>query len=364
MSGGGDEPDESQKIFDPTPQKLQKAREKGEVAKSVDLMVAAAYAGILLAGVAFGRTSIEEFGRRLSVLLDQADSLSVLMLTASAQPTFGGALWGIARSLAPWFVVPAALVLIAIIGQRAFVMAPSKLEPKMSRISIMQNAKNKFGRAGLFEFFKSFAKLVLYSICLGLFLKVTLPDMIGAMHGGGLLASALMAQLCMQFMFLVVLIAAGLGVIDAVFQQFEHQRKNRMTRKEVMDEMKDSEGDPQMKAQRRQKAQEIAGSQMLAEVPKADVIVVNPTHYAVALKWDRQPGTAPVCVAKGVDEMAASIRRLASENGVPIHRDPPTARALHETVELGQEISTDHYAPVAAAIRFAEDMRRKAKAGI
>ena len=314
---GGDDQDESQKIFDPTPQKLQKAREKGEVAKSVDLMVAAAYAGLLLA-----------------------------------------------RSIAPWFVVRAALVIIAIIAQRAFVMAPTKLEPKMSRISIMQNAKNKFGRSGLFEFFKSFAKLVLYSICLGLFLSVSLPDMIGAMHGGPFITSALLAELCMQFMFLVVLIAAGLGVIDAVFQQFEHQRKNRMTRKEVMDEMKDSEGDPQMKSQRRQRAQEIAGSQMLADVPKADVIVVNPTHYAVALKWDRQPGTAPICVAKGVDEMAATIRRLAAEAGVPIHRDPPTARALHETAELGQEISPDHYAPVAAAIRFAEDMRRKAKEGI
>ena len=106
----------------------------------------------------------------------------------------------------------------------------------------------------------------------------------------------------------------------------------------------------------------LAMNQMLAEVPKADVIIVNPTHYAVALKWDRKAGRAPICVAKGVDEIAARIREIAAENAIPVHADPPTARALHATVEIGSEIRRDHYRAVAAAIRFAEMIRKKAAA--
>ena len=115
-----------------------------------------------------------------------------------------------------------------------------------------------------------------------------------------------------------------------------------------------------MKQQRRQKGMEIAASQMMAEVPKADVVIVNPTHYAVALAWSRDPGSAPVCVAKGVDHMARTIRELAHEHGVPVHSDPPAARALHVGTEIGAEIDPAQYRAVAAAIRFADTMRRKA----
>ena len=101
--------------------------------------------------------------------------------------------------------------------------------------------------------------------------------------------------------------------------------------------------------------------QMMTDVPKADVVIVNPTHFAVALKWNRAPGSAPVCVAKGTDHVAARIRECARDAGVPIHSDPPTARALHASVEIGQEVQPEHYKPVAAAIRFAEDMRRKVR---
>jgi flagellar biosynthetic protein FlhB len=116
-----------------------------------------------------------------------------------------------------------------------------------------------------------------------------------------------------------------------------------------------------MKQERRQRAYDIAMNQMMADIPEADVVIVNPTHYAVALKWDRARGTAPKCVAKGVDEIAAKIREIAAEHGVALHSDPPTARAIHATVEIGDEIRPEHYRAVAAAIRFAEAMRKKAR---
>lgn len=361
MSG---DQEESDKSYEATPQKLQKAREKGEVAKSTDLSVAAAYGGFLLAALAVGAQTVSQLGVTLAVFLDQPDQLADLIFNERMQAPFGGLFQRVFATLGPWFAIPAAAVLLSILAQKAFVVAPSKLVPKTSRVSIIENAKNKFGRNGLFEFLKSFVKLLLYSICMAVFLNEKLPEMVGAISTSPRTAIVLMVRLCVEFMFLSLLIATVLGGIDAVWQHQEHLRKNRMSRKEMTDEHKEAEGDPHVKQQRRARAQSVASQQMIAEVPKSDVVIVNPTHYAVALKWSRLPGSAPVCVAKGVDEVAAAIRESAQVAGVPIRHDPPTARALHATVEIGRQISEDHYAPVAAAIRFAEDMRQRAKGRI
>lgn len=350
-----------EKPFEPTPQKLQRAREKGEVAKSTDISVAAAYAGLILAALGFGEQMLRQFGSGLMVFFDRPDHLAQLVFAGPASAALGGLAFELAASLAPWFAIPAILVLLSIIAQRALVVAPDRVVPKMSRISLIANAKNKFGRAGLFEFFKSFTKLVLYSVCLGLFLYLHLADMIGVVNTSPRTAVVLLAVLCVRFLILSLLISVAVGAVDGVWQHFEHRRKNRMSRKEIADESKETEGDPHIKQQRRQRGQQIASAQMLADVPSADVVIVNPTHFAVALKWSREPGSAPVCVAKGVDEIAARIRQAAIEAVVPIHLDPPTARALHATTDVGQEISPDHYAPVAAAIRFAEAMRHKVR---
>ena len=359
-----DKDEAADKSFEATPQKLQKAREKGDIALSKDLMVAASYAGILLVALTFGADSITAFGDATMALFDRPHLLAPLFFDGPAAAPVGGLMAEVSVALLPWAAVPAMAVMLAIFAQRGFVFAPSKLQPKMSRISLIQNAKQKFGRNGLFEWFKSFVKLVLYSICLGLFIHAHLEEMISAIAVGPRSAIVLMAQLCMKFLSLAVLIALIIGGIDAVWQHQEHLRKNRMTRKEIMDETKDSEGDPYLKQERRARAQEVASSQMMADVKDADVVIVNPTHYAVALKWSRLPGSAPVCVAKGVDEIAAAIREAANLAGVPIHRDPPTARALHATVKIGDEIQPEQYGPVAAAIRFSETMRQRAKGRI
>ena len=170
---------------------------------------------------------------------------------------------------------------------------------------------------------------------------------------------AIMMRLALDFLMIVMLVSAAIGAVDFMWQKAEHIRKNRMSRKELVDEAKQQEGDPHMKGQRRQRAQEIAMNQMLGDVPGADVVIVNPTHYAVALKWSRLPGAAPECVAKGVDQIAFRIREIAEEAAVPIHSDPPTARALFAMVEIGQEVHPEHYQAVAAAIKFAEAMRAK-----
>ncbi|WP_298851056.1 flagellar type III secretion system protein FlhB [uncultured Ruegeria sp.] len=358
MSGADDDSDKS---YEPTPQKLQKARDKGEVPKSNDLSVVAAYTGLVIALLAAGQYTTQQLGSVFMVLIDQSDEIATLLANGPATAPVAGILKGSLLPVALLFCLPATAVLLNLIAQRALIFAPNKLKPKLSRISLVSNAKNKFGRGGLFEFAKSAVKLVIYGTCLALFLNANLTDILSASAAPAKTSVLLMMNLLFRFLFIVIVIALIIGVVDFLWQYAEHMRKNRMSRKEIQDETKDAEGDPHMKQHRRQRAQEIATNQMMADVPGADVVIVNPTHFAVALKWSKAAGSAPVCVAKGVDEIAAAIRSAAREAGVPIHSNPPTARALHATVDIGQEIAEEHYRPVAAAIRFSDAMRKRAK---
>jgi flagellar biosynthetic protein FlhB len=359
MSG---ESDDSEKEHDPTEQRLREAREKGDVPRGRDLFAAAGAAGLLLALAVEGEGMIEGIGTFGMVLLDQSPELAPLVLGSGGGPV-GGMLGTVALATAPLFVLPFATALAAIAVQRALVVTPANLMPKLSRISPLAGARNKFGRSGLFDFAKSVTKLVAVSAVFGTFLVSHAPEILGTLHLGPGPAMGALGQMMVEFLALVVLLQAVIGGLDLFFQTAEHRRRNRMSRRELLDEMKQVEGDPHLKAERRQRGVDIATNRMLAEVPKADVVIVNPTHYAVALAWNRNSGRAPVCVAKGVDEIAARIREAAQAAGVPIRRDPPTARVLHATVDIGAEIEPDHYRAVAAAIRFAEAMRRRARSG-
>jgi flagellar biosynthetic protein FlhB len=263
--------------------------------------------------------------------------------------------------LLPWLLVPFAAAILGVAVQRAFIFAPSKLRPRMSRISLIANAKNKYGAGGLFEFAKSLVKLAIFSACLGLFLKGQFQTLIESLLYAPQGQLALMARLALQFVLIVVLVMFALGGVDFLWQRHQHLQKNRMSHKEIKDEHKEAEGDPHLKQERRARAQQVASNQMVAEVKKADVVIVNPTHYAVALKWSRRPHEAPICVAKGVDAVAKQIREVARENAVPIHSDPPTARALYAELDVGEQIAEAHFQAVAVAIRFAEEMRQKAR---
>ncbi len=352
--------DGGEKEHAPSQRRLEEARRRGEVPKSQDLVTAAATGGFLLASVGVGAAALTHLGTTGMVLLDQSDRLAPLLLAGGGGP-LGGMLAAVLSGVAVFLALPAISALAAILAQRALVVAPEKLAPKLSRISPIAGAKNKFGRAGLFEFAKSFVKLVAIATVLGLFIATRLDDMISTAAFDPGPAVARLASLLIGFLALAFVVQGGIGVIDLLWQRAEHLRKNRMSRKEVLDEMRSSEGDPHLKAARRQRAVDIATNRMLADVATADVVVVNPTHVAVALKWDRARPGAPVCVAKGVDEIAARIRERAAAAGVPLRHDPPTARALFAVVEIGQEIRPEHYRAVAAAIRFAEAARRRAR---
>lgn len=350
--------DDADREHEPTPKKLEEARRKGDLVRSPEVTAAAAGGGLLLAVHLFGSTALVGTGERAVALM-------------AFPPDGGGSLigFGLAASLSmlapalPLFAMPLAAVVVALVAQRALVFAPDKLSPKLSRINPVANARQKFGRTGFAEFAKSLAKLVLLALISGLFIASELSRMLATQEIEAQQSISVLTSLFVRFLAAIVGAGAGIACLDWLWQRHEFLRRNRMTRQELIDELKESEGDPQMKGQRRRRAEAIASRRMLADVPKADVIIVNPTHYAVALRWRRESGRAPVCVAKGVDEMAARIREAAASAGVPIRSDAPTARALYASVEIGREILPEHYAPVAAAIRFAENMRDRARRG-
>jgi len=353
--------DAAEKEHEPTEAKLAEARRKGEIARSTDLNAAAAYGGLLLLGLAAGGGLLARAAGQGARMLAEADRMAAALFAAPQAPVAGGLAAG-ALALGPWFAVPAGAVLAAVLAQRALIFAPDKLAPKLSRISPISNAGQKFGPSGLFEFAKSAAKLVVIGAVLALFLLDRLEGMIAAAALPARAVVAVMGATVLGFLTLVVAVQAAVAAVDYLWQAYDHRRRNRMTRQEMLDELKSSEGDPHVKGQRRRRAEQIATSRMLRDVAGADVVVVNPTHYAVALKWRRGDRGAPVCVAKGVDEVAARIRAAALEAGVPVRADPPTARALYAAVAVGEQVRPEHYRAVAAAIRFAEAMRNRARA--
>ena len=352
--------DSSDKEHEPSQRRLNQAREKGQITRSADLTLAASYGGFVLAIISIGPFMVDRIANLLANILVHSDTLS-LSVSRNARAPIGGILGDLGFTLLPLFAIPALAVLLILLAQRSLIFTGDNLMFKMSRISLLSNAKQKFGPTGLFEFAKSAIKLIVVSVVLGVFLAKNLNEIIGTLYLSPGQSMVVLTDLLTRFLFLILAVAVTIGLIDYLWQHFEHLRRNRMSRKEMLDEHKDQEGDPHTKAQRRQRGYDIAMNRMLDEVDKADVIIVNPTHFAVALKWNRAAKQAPVCVAKGVDEIAARIRERAQAAHIPLHSDPPTARALHATIEVGQEIQPEHYRAVAAAIRFAEAMQKKVK---
>ncbi|WP_319825062.1 flagellar type III secretion system protein FlhB [Thalassovita sp.] len=353
--------DESEKSHEPSQRKLDEARKKGEIVRSADITTAAAFAGLLLALVATGQQGIGRFGDVMMTLLAQSDALAAEFRGGGADVLTAHLMRSVLGSIGIWFAFPVAAAIAAVAAQRAFVFAPTKLTPRLSRLSLIANAKNKFGPSGLFEFIKSTAKLIIFATCLGLFMAGKFAMVSESVQMEPAVFMPMLAGAALQFLLICVAVMAALGAVDYLWQRHRHLAKHRMSHKELRDEHKEAEGDPHLKQERRARARQVATHQMVAQVSKADVVVVNPTHFSVALKWSRKRGEAPVCVAKGVDEAALQIREIAREHGVPIHADPPTARALHAGLNVGDQIQEEHFRAVAVAIRFAEDMRKKAR---
>jgi flagellar biosynthetic protein FlhB len=350
-----------EKAFDASETKIKKSREKGDTPQSMEANTLFLYVGLLVAILVFGKAVAFDTLLSLSGMLEHPEDIGAnLLLGEKSRPGGNDAsdlLWSPIAAFAPLFLLLILAVLSSLVLQRSIVFAPSKLKPKLSRLSPISNAKEKYGPRGMFEFGKRFFKLCFIAVIGGVFFY----NLIIVLPGESAIPTNLivpeMHKIAMQLIFYMVVAVALITLIDLPYMQFSHLKKLRMTMKEIKDENKDSEGDPHMKSQRRSRAIALSRSSMLNDVLAADVVIVNPTHYAVAIKWDRGQKSVPVLLAKGVDEIAFQIRQRAKMHDIPIYSDPPCARSVYAGVEIGEPIKPEHYAAVAASIHFADSLK-------
>lgn len=341
----------SDKPHEATPEKLRAARRKGEIARSPELNSAIALLALTAALIGMGPWFVGVAMERLPLFFTYD------FRALADHGALGPARMVVWSVLLPVFVVLAVAPLCVVVWSvvmRQILWSPSSIAPKVSRLSLIKNAKNKFGATEILRFCATFAKLCILSALLGVLVFPVFERIFFASQGSVGAGFYRMLLESRRFLLLFCAIFALFGGLDFFLRRRKFLAQNRMTQEELKREVKNSEGDPTQKHQRRARAQALIESQSVARVPEASVVIVNPTHFAVALKWTMGDLSPPVCVAKGQDGVALRIRQIASRHGIAVFSDPPTARGLYAAIEIGQPIPRAHFKAVAAAIRFAQ----------
>jgi flagellar biosynthetic protein FlhB len=328
-----------------TPRRLQKAREEGKVPVSRELTGLAGLVAVSLTLVMAAPGIAHDMTLRLSIFLARAHELSL----GAPVARLAGQVW--LASAAP-FVLAAMFAGIAVVLiQTRFLLSGKALKVDISRINPGAGLKRLFGADSLVEAGKSLVKVAVLAVVLWRVLLADLPGLMLAPFGDTSQLLARAARPVLHVLLVVVGAQALLAVLDVFWVYLRHSRSMRMSRQEIIEEQKEMEGDPHIKGRQRQIRTLRARRRMLAAVPKATVVITNPTHYAVALAYDRAKHAAPRVVAKGVDTLAARIREVAEENRVPVVANPPLARALYR-VEVDADIPAEHYQAVAEIIAY------------
>ncbi|HEY0925817.1 flagellar biosynthesis protein FlhB [Brevundimonas sp.] len=352
--------DPESKTEEATPRKLADARAKGDVAKSMDVGAAASLLGataVLLGAGGYFASSMAE---------------QLLPFIASPHTMMGGLDAGAGVEIgmhALWAITPflGALMLATIVGgvggnlaQSGLIFAGDKLKPQWSRLNPLEGFKRIFGPDGLVQFLKTFLKLLAVGFICWMVMKPHVREFenLAAMPPAAILPLARdMAIALMASALIFLSFTAG---ADYLWQRFRFNQRMRMSKEELKEDFKQSEGDPHVKAKLKQIRMQRSRQRMMQNVPTATVIVTNPTHYSVALRYEPDKGdAAPICVAKGVDAVALRIREVAREHNVPIVENVPLARALYAAVDIDETIPREHFEAAAKVIGFVFGQRRK-----
>lgn len=348
MAEGQD--DAQEKTEDPTPRRREQAREKGQVPRSRELntavlMLATGGYVVLLGGnIVDGLADTARTQFDLSAQAARGDA-SVMIQHLSRS------IFGALSALAPFLLVSYVVAAVSpmLLGGWSFNLGSAA--PKLDKISPVKGLQRVFGTQGLMEFVKAFAKFVLLSAGAVLLIWSRLGELAALGREPGTQAIAHAGTILGEGFLLMSLGLLLIAAIDVPFQIFQHTKSLRMTHQEVRDESKETEGRPEVRGEIKRRQQEMAQGRMMQDVPEADVVVTNPTHYAVALSYSGDM-RAPKVVAKGQDRVALRIRELAGDHGVPLFEEPTLARMLHDTTELGKEIPARLYVAVAQVLAY------------
>lgn len=339
----------------PTPRRIQQAREKGQIPTSRELntmlMMLIAGASIMFIGPGIVENFLQMFKQHLNISRENIfdiTSMPVLLESAVIDALI---------TLSPFFVL---MILAAIAGplmMGGVTFSAQALAFKWDKLNPITGLGRVFSKKGLVELIKALLKFIIIGTTAVLFLYSKVDVYLGL--GSEPLVQALphMANLLIWSFLAIASVLVFIALIDVPFQIYDYTQQLKMTFQEIKDENKDTEGNPDVKGRVKNTQREIAQRRMMAEVPKADVIITNPEHYSVAVKYDPEKTAAPVVVAKGVDIIAMQIRTIAREHEVPILQAPPLARALHHTTEIDEEIPVALYLAVAQVLAYIFKLR-------
>ena len=354
---GDDNTDDSQKTEDPTPKKLEEARKRGQVALSreinnwVMLFAATLFIATLSASTFLGLKDMMRVYIAHAHDLPQAPGGMAVLL--------GGTL---KEAMSILFMPFLLLVLAAFLGpfiQIGPLFAPEVIKPDLSKISIRKGFGRLFSMRSIVEFLKGIMKISIVGVVATIIIypyfdkfehmiDMPIPIVMDELH-----------YLVIRMMIGILIILSIIAGIDLIYQRYEYNKKMRMSLQEIKDEYKQSEGDPQVKAKLRQLRSEKAQQRMMQAVPDADVVITNPTHFSIALKYNPDEMPAPIVIAKGMDEVALRIREIAKENDIVLYENKPLARALYDIAEIDEMIPTEHFKAVAEIISYVFKLKGK-----
>lgn len=354
--------DGQEKTESATPKRREEARQKGQIPRSRDLSAAAV---LMTGGVALsslgGQVGGDLYGiMRRGLTLSREQALDATQMV----PTLSDAAWEGLLAMVPvlGLLLLAAVLAPLVLGGWSF--STEALMPQFNRLNPLAGIKRMFAMRSLVELMKALAKFGIVATVAVLVLWQNTPALLALGREPTAQAIVHAVELSGQGL---ILISAGMLLIagfDVPYQLWQYARQLKMTREEVRREMKESEGSPEVKGRIRQLQQQMARQRMMQDVPKADVIVTNPTHFAVALRYDENRMRAPVVVAKGVDLVATRIREIANEHSVPIFEAPPLARVLYKNVDIGGEVPASVYVAVAQVLSYIFQLRAARRAGM
>lgn len=348
----------SEKTEKATPKKREDAKRKGQIARGAELPAAFTFLAALFAANYFSR---DLFGNIGDYIKNSAQKIAdpQVLTSSDVHGIFIEAVKILALSVLPIVAVALAAGLAGNFAQGGLVFTTKALMPKADKFNPASNIKKIFGLDSAINLIKSLLKLTLlaavgYSVLSPVVANA--PTLIHAPVGSMLL---ILGETLYSLAFRCGMAMLVIALADYGYTFYKHEKSLKMTKQEIRDEFKEQEGDPLVKSQRRRAARQISQNRSLGEVPTASVVITNPTHFAVALRYDKDKDAAPVVVAKGADHLAAKIRELAKENHIPLMENPPLARALYRLVEPNQIIPTEFFGAVAEILAYVFRQKEK-----
>ena len=344
---------DGEKTEEPTAKKLEDARKKGQVMRSTEVVTAATLLVFFLMLKVFvgfiGNRFISSFHKTLGSI---GDYTSEPFNTNMARTIIRSSLWDIVVAAFPMMIAGFVVTIVSILFQVKWKVTTEPLKPKFDKFNPVSGMKRLFSKDKIMDLLKSTAKVIILAYVVYSYLKDQWP-LIFKMYSYTLpQAIAVIGDTVISVGIRISLFFAAIAVFDLFYQKWKFHQDMMMSKQEVKDEYKNSEGDPKIKSQQRQRMQQASQRRMMQDLPNADVVITNPTHLAVAIRYDKEAHEAPVVVAKGADYLAQKIKDVARANAVEIVENKPLARMLYHNVEIGAEISPELYQMVAEVLAY------------